>query len=36
MIISDDNKIEKKTKTSVQSGDLTPKSVEFDKSFGYV
>lgn len=33
MIISDDNKKEKKVKLVEKSADLTPKSVEFDKSF---
>ncbi len=33
MIISDDNTKEKKTKLVEKSADLTPKSVEFDKSF---
>lgn len=33
MIISDDNKIEKKPKSTAKSEDLTPKSVDFDKSF---
>ena len=33
MIISDDNKKEKKVELIEKSADLTPKSVEFDKSF---